>query len=245
MGLANYEEQKANLQRLSNAIRAIHECRQAIGRGIEQVRAAWAPNRDSNAVINLLGDLQGCRIETLSRVSANFHADASYVLEQMNGLERIFQTMPIGPAAPFLEFADSAGQPRISMDTMRLKGVADALNATRLRFSAAKTDFHTNGRRIDALILQQKNLQVRLTSICRSMDNVETIYNQIIEMTRAAAQRYEDAERRIRQKADALPALRFTGWLSVQIGPITKPVVFPGPGPNLIQFISSFEDSAE
>ena len=223
MGLLNYDEQMANLQRLDNMAAALREYSRSIDGSAQAVRDCWGMNEDCAAVLNHLNELKGNLLGKVLHDMEHFQRQASILLIRMNGLEQLV-FIGLLPFMPVLGYIHCLQKPRISIDANRLSEVCTQLHVSMRKLEGIKDGTRGILRKVDPEILSQAGLLTAKSAIFAGLDRMLDMQYRITQALEKIVMFYYDADERVKRKAQEIKV----------------------PPPNLgLIYRSSFEDSAD
>ena len=248
MGLANYEQQRVNLKQMNLAVQELKRCESMIAQDRDQVRACWAVNADSAVLTGALDWLREyLRIQVTGRANW-FIGTAHGVLEAMNDLNKLVAFA----AEPFygqqLRVTHGLERQHILVNTDELRKIRESLFQSFRVLTEFQQKMRSGGNNIDQMILQQRDLHLKLNTLHNTIDSAYQVHKAIIHAIEDAANAYERAEKRITCKAEAItvpkaPALRVTfmnppDGFDIPFGPCPRPDI-------TTIFQSSFQDNPD
>ena len=246
MALANYEQQRVDLKRIEVIAQELRQCRRILLKDFDQLQSSWAINVDSALVLDRLSQFLHLQMGMLVENIEKFCSSASVILEEMNGLNKITGVALVTTYPQLPERILSLERPLIRIDTGRLTEVKNSLFKSIGVIADSQRQIRSAGGRIDPMILQQQDLQAKINKIHSDLDKAYDTLKRIIYAIEQAVSRYETAEKRIREKAEAIKTLDGQGYKWPTVDPR---VIHPPIKPPLIRIEeilkSSFEDGSD
>ena len=248
MGLANYEQQQVNLKQMKLAVQELKRCESMLAQDREQIRACWAVNADSAVQTSALDWLREyVRTQVTGRASW-FIGTAYGVLETMNDLNKLiaFASEPFYGQQP--RTMRSPERQHIRVNTDELRKAKESLSRSFRILSEFQQKMRSGGNNIDQMILQQRDLHLKLNMLHNAIGNACQINKAMMHAIEDAIHIYERAEKRIICRAEGIttpkaPALRAT-FTHPPYGFDTPSGLYPGSEFTTI-LKSSFQDNPD